>query len=230
MENTLKFGIAMDGCEEIIIDNFNKFIELVKRYGLKNILYLEIGAAEGRTMKTMNQLLDDIEDINYNTVAIDIENGWSLNYDELVVNSNDKTEIILLKNNSDEERNYIYNRYIPQSYDKTSAIIILIDGNHNYDAVEKDWESAKEIINKLGIIVGMIMFHDSGITDQTKDNDPTVQPKGINVRNFLNDSGLLNNELKNFNGYNLIETIDFQNQNENGRGMFFIFINKKTEG
>lgn len=221
--NDIKFGIAMEGCEDLIINSISKFSD-GKLTSDEYILYIEIGFAEARTTKAINTVLDRLG-LKYKSVGIDLQNGWSLNYQEALKNINAKTEILLLKDNSDNSRLEIYG-YIQHKYSDAKTMIILIDGNHNYDAVAKDWETVINLITKNDVKSALIMFHDSGIKDQTLDKDINVQPKGINVRKFLTDSGLLEGKLE-IEKFEIIEKTDFENPDERGRGIFIINLEKK---
>lgn len=212
-EDLTGWGIALEGCEEFILDAFYISYNEMSNFpsGKKEpFQYLEIGVCEGRTISTMCKLFEALE-IDYKAIGIDIENGF-FNQEEWLINTLPfKDKITLNLKGSPEALKEIPNETID---------LIFIDGNHSYNNVINDFKEADRIIKQGGII----MFHDSDIQCQGKDINE-YQINGIEIRKALEDLEFI--PISDFGlptrmvgKYYLIN--DFENLNPDGRGIFII--------
>jgi len=198
------WGIAMEGCEEAIIDAIELANKEVPVGSAKTFNYIEIGVAEGKTLTRICDYLYDNE-IDFLAIGIDIENGWSLNIEKFYENTEVYGENVILDLTGSPQA--------LKKYEDNSICAILIDGDHTKEAVINDFKEADRIIAKGGVI----MFHDSAPEDQQKD-DFERQIHGIEVRAAIEELGLLNGENKN---YKILTDISGDKE-KNGRGIFIV--------
>lgn len=170
-----EWGIAMEGCERYIVKAIIDYIIKKDLFYCGTLRYIEVGIAEGKTFSNICHLLN-LVCRDWEAIAIDVENGWSLNkrmFDDSVKEFADKVRLDL--RGSEEALG-----------DIDYADIILIDGDHSYNSVIRDFNLADKILVNGGIV----MFHDSDEASQGNDIQPsTGEP--IMVRKALNDLGLL---------------------------------------
>jgi hypothetical protein len=193
----IQFGIRMDGCETEIEKIFVDYL-LSNR---DNFKYLEIGAAGGLTMRAIFEIVSkNIKHNNWSILGIDIENGWSLDWnkllslfgqDDLYVCTNlksrneshgRKVELIVDNNPRELVKNHI-----------KDIDICFIDACHCRECPKNDFLNVEENIKKNGIVI----FHDSGIIEQGTD----WQCHGnsfIEVRRSIADIGLFDDKFKNW--------------------------------
>ncbi|HEU03682.1 MAG TPA: hypothetical protein ENH95_00935, partial [Nitrosopumilus sp.] len=135
-------------------EEIKTLLKILKKYPSKN--FLEIGTASGGTFF----LLTKIADPKANIISIDLPQGAFGG--ELYPNSNmsiyesfanAKQKIHLIRSNSHEK----------STLEKTKRILnskkldfLLIDGDHTYKGVKKDFEMYRGLVRKEGIIA----FHD----------------------------------------------------------------------
>lgn len=199
MKTPLEFGIAMQGCSEAILEAINSVLDADKHF-----VYAEIGLAEARTLAAIATHIEQ-RSSNFTCHGIDIEEGWSLNRDELKKNTEpfgDKVKIHL--NGSTD--------FLNSSPDH-SIDFLLIDGCHEKDCCAKDFEDAITRI-KPG---GFVAFHDTADFAQGIDPQPH---KGelCNVIAALDSVGLLGNHRPGWNLHHVV--VGTPDGNNNGLMIF----------
>ncbi len=206
MEKITGWGIAMENCGKFIekaltIASENYLIDLRENKD-ETFQYIEIGVAEGRTFAKICSILDNmIDGGKYLATGIDIDNGWSLNLEDLYKNIRgyENKTILDLQGSPEALKRFKHN----------SVNAILIDGDHSFEAVIEDFTEADRIIKRGGII----MFHDSDPYSQSKDKiDEERQVKGIEVRRAIESLDLQK--------YDAL--FDYQPASDTDRGIYII--------
>lgn len=167
-----QFGIAMQGCGKAILDTIDSRID-------ENIpfVYVELGIAEGRTLSAVaRHILQRTK--NFYCMGVDIEDGWSLNMDQVKENIKGLEDyVVIFLTGSTHHLNDSENHSID---------FLLIDACHARECCARDFLDAVPKI-KPG---GFVAFHDTapfaqGIQPQPHCNQP------CNVLGSLEDLGLL---------------------------------------
>jgi len=176
-------------------------LEILSQNELKNIL--EIGTANGGTLF----LLCKIASKNANIISIDLPDGpfggkmypnWKIPFYETFASNSQK--IHLLRKDSHQEQTKTTCKEILKD---DLLDFLLIDGDHQYEGVKKDFEMYKPLVREGGIIA----FHDVS-------NGPIENVGGV---------GKFWKEIK--EKYNGIEIVD--NSNDEGYGIGLILISKE---
>jgi len=197
-----EWGIAMEGCEQYIKKAILSALESTF-LDLEDFIYIEIGAGEGKTIKRVCEYLQSLNVEKFKAIAVDIENGWSLNEVMFYENTKEFKDKILLSLEGSP--------HTLTTFENNRVNLILIDGDHQKNAVLEDFKEADRII----IEGGVVMFHGTDEKSQGLDAFER-QPEGIRVREAVQELGLLDGSNKN---YKLIS--DFQGE-EPGRGIITI--------
>jgi len=176
MNGNNEWGIAMQGNAEVINNAINDAISKLKEtpnFQLREnkIIYIEIGTGEGKTVVQVCKILEKAG-VDFIAVAVDIEDGWSFNQEAYLDNIQEFVHCVELDLSGSPEA--------LKRFDNQQVFAVLIDGDHSFDAVVKDFKEADRIVMKGGLI----MFHDSGVDSQGADKFDR-QPHGIQVREFL---------------------------------------------
>lgn len=199
------WGIAMEGCGLHIKKAILLAVESSK-IDIEDFIYIEIGAGEGKTINKVCEYLQAIGIERFRAIAVDIEDGWSLNEEKFYENTKEFKDKVLLSLDGSP--------LALSTFGDNSVNLILIDGDHQKNAVLEDFIEADRIIKDGGVII----FHDTDERSQGADVFHR-QPDGIRVREAVQELGLLDGSNQNFN---LI--IDFPGE-EPGRGL--IIVQKK---
>jgi hypothetical protein len=160
-----QWGICMAGNEIAISKALLEVIEQSQG----EFHYVEIGVAEGQTFSAVCSLLD-IFLAEWLAIAVDIENGYSLNERKFKKNCEPFGGKIFLDLDGSPKalRRLLF------------ANVILIDGNHSFNSVLKDFEASANILKEGGLII----FHDADEDCQGADIS-MAQPDGIEVRKAI---------------------------------------------
>lgn len=196
-EEKKEWGIAMESCSEFIKDT------ILLALGDPTFTYIEIGIGEGKTLARVCDYLKDEVVTDYKAAAIDIQDGWSFNFEAFYNNIKGHRENIEIDLSGSPEA--------LKKYPDESINAIMIDGDHSLEAVKEDFREANRIL-KVG---GIIMFHDSDSFSQGRD-DFERQSNGIRVRQALEELNLL----KENDRYVVLK--DYQPKAEDLRGIFII--------
>lgn len=181
-----KFGIRTDGTEEAI----EKLICFHSRM-FQEYTYLEIGTAEGVTLKAITDILKEENHPKWRTIGIDIPDGWSLNMQtiysqfgkELFFQDVSRGQVPILAPWNDPSLILIDGKK-PLEF-KEPIQFAFIDGCHGAPCVMKDFLSIENNIVKGGIV----MFHDAGKIEQGTDWQGHCG-EHINVRKAISNLGL----------------------------------------
>lgn len=208
MKKQDQWGVAMQGCAEVITEAIKFAVKEVDK--TQPLIYIEIGIGEGKTLKQICKLFTELN-IDFRALGVDIENGWTLNFDEFIMNIKDYEDKVIYDLAGSPEA--------LKDVEENSVFAVLIDGDHTLEAVIADFREADRIVMKGGLI----MFHDSGIDSQGADAFER-QPRGIEVREAIEHLGLLkitNREPKGLDNYRVL--VDHPDEPETqSRGIFII--------
>lgn len=174
-----EWGIAMQGNAEVITNAFNDAINnLGDNLELSEhpVRYIEIGVGSGLTVLQVCKILDKAN-LEFVATAVDIENAWSFNQEEYLNNIQNYADRVELDLSGSPEA--------LKRFKNGEVFAVMIDGDHSFDAVFKDFEEADRVVMKGGLI----MLHDSGKESQGADAFER-QPNGIQVREFIDYFGL----------------------------------------
>lgn len=192
-----RFGIRMSGCEQEIENLIKSYLNAQLR---ANFQYLEIGAAGCITLRAVYDIVkENILHSNWKTIGVDIDGGWSLdwesikklfNSDELEVWTNRLSGSTsgLLKAQLWIDRNP---RELISSY-FNNIDICLIDGCHGICCIQDFQTVESKIVSN-----GLVLFHDAGILEQGTDWQEHCS-EFINVRKHLSELGLFDNKYPNW--------------------------------
>jgi len=164
-----ELGICMDECAEPIFNTLEKAINPDKKF-----VYVELGVAEGKTFFGILKFIEQLTP-NYIGFGVDIQNGWSLNLEEIEKNKEDvdPARFVIsfqgsqdfLRHSNDEEFDYL-----------------LIDACHARKCCMNDFLAAESKVKHGGYVV----FHDSGEREVGSDEQPHCNFP-IDVRGALKD-------------------------------------------
>lgn len=167
-----KMGIAMDGCARSILEAIETIIDPEKEF-----VYVELGLAEARTLSAVGNFLKQRTE-KFQLIGVDIEEGWSLNIDEVRKNIEPIKDRVTISLAGSQDTLSIMTDH--------SVSFLLIDACHAKDCCVRDFVDA---IPKIAP-GGFVAFHD------TADFAQNIQPQPhcnqlCNVREALKEVGLL---------------------------------------
>lgn len=202
MKESNEWGIAMEGCEEVITQAIRLAVNKMIR--TEPLIYIEIGTGEGKTISQICKLFTNMN-IDFKAIAIDLEDGWSLNVEDFIENVEEYGEKVELNLEGSPKA-------LEEIKDET-VFAVLIDGDHSFKNVIMDFNQADRIVKRGGLI----MFHDSDEENQGTDAFER-QPQGIEVREAIKTIGLLDGVNKTYE----VLADHPGNKELNGRGIFII--------
>lgn len=187
-----KFGIRTQGTEIELENLLAEYIRNSKDF----FKYYEIGCAGCITLRSVTDIIkENVTHNNWIVEGIDLSKDSSLNWNEINSVFNQLTLQVFV--NGINSVNYLSNfepktklllwdnpREYSQSLPENSIDIALIDGNHNFENVTKDFLS---IENKIKIN-GLVIFHDFG--PQEQNTDPQAGGGFIEVLKAVKELGL----------------------------------------
>lgn len=141
--NDLQFGIAMKGCGGAMLNAIDSIVNPERPF-----LYMELGIAEGRTLTKISAHLASKTNL-FHCIGVDIEDGWSLNMQEVVSNTlpfADKVDICLLGST-----------FALSIQDDHTIDFLLIDACHSRECCARDFINAVTKIRPGGFVA----FHDT---------------------------------------------------------------------
>lgn len=185
-----EFGIAMELCQEPILHAVNNGIKRLADDELFH--YVEIGVAEARTLSAVATFLHE-RTKNWRATGIDIENGWSLNREQVEKNLAPfpSGNVVM-----DYHGSHVFLRQ-----DYPAIDFILIDGCHGEPCTRINFELAEPRVKRGGYVC----FHDSAPLEQGLAHE--IQPHcnaPIGVRSAIEALGLLSGKRE---GWTLIEDV-----------------------
>ena len=164
------WGLRFDGLGE---DIEKIIINYLSNSNNKRFIYAEIGAGTCLTMRAIYDIVkENIKHNDWSIWGLDIENGYSLDWDKINT-AFSQEELQLYVNRQRKNVSYghaqLYIEKEPRKWieniDNNSLNIALIDADHSYREVTKDFLA---IENKV-IRGGLIGFHDTCVLSQGTD-------------------------------------------------------------
>lgn len=177
-----QWGICMTGNE---IKIASAILNVSNNYAYDELfIYVEIGVARGDTFIAVCELLD-LTLLNWRAVAIDIRQGWSLDFKGLTNRTSKYRNQVLLSfdGSPDAFKDFPFNK----------IDVAFIDGNHGSEEAMQDFRA----VDKLLVSGGIAIFHDTDVMCQGMDVHE-FQPKGIQVRKACEELGFLDNTNPNY--------------------------------
>lgn len=178
------FGLSMEGCEAPILQEIEHAIFDSEDEETK-FVYLEIGIAGGKTFAAITDFLSQRFVFGeFESVGLDIPNGWSLSMRDFNENTKGQEDFI----NLILEDSHSFLKHTVMGFN-----FVLIDGCHERKCVKEDFYLVAPKVKPGGVVC----FHDTsqgcqGIHPQPHNGEP------IGVRKALEEIGLFKNEYPGF--------------------------------